>query len=57
LIGGHCRVVGDLFGKTAQIIVAVNVAMALFGICLAQIVASAADAYYYTEHIDKRCGL
>jgi hypothetical protein len=49
------RAIGDLLGPWARYTVIVVISFALFGVCVAQIVASAADAYYITESIDKRC--
>eukprot|EP00884_Botryococcus_braunii_P014761 jgi/Botrbrau1/23286/Bobra.0102s0029.2 len=48
------EVIGDLLGPWARWTVIVVIAFTLFGVCVAQIVASAADAYYFSETIDKR---
>lgn len=48
------RVIGDLLGKWAGYLVIVNIFLSLFGIMVAQVVASSADAYYITQTIDKR---
>lgn len=46
--------IGDLLGKWARYLVIAVISVSLFGTCVAQIVASSADAYYYSEEIDKR---
>jgi hypothetical protein len=51
---GAGRVIGDLLGRWAAILVIVNIGLSLFGTCVAQVVASSADAYYITQTIDKR---
>lgn len=48
---------GDLLGRWAAILVLINIGLSLFGTCVAQVVASSADAYYITQTIDKRRAL
>eukprot|EP00884_Botryococcus_braunii_P010276 jgi/Botrbrau1/1924/Bobra.0005s0029.2 len=54
VITQYHEVIGDLLGKWARYIVIAVISIALFGTCVAQIVASSADAYYFSESIDKR---
>eukprot|EP00884_Botryococcus_braunii_P009819 jgi/Botrbrau1/18839/Bobra.177_2s0004.1 len=54
VITQYHEVMGDLLGRWAAILVVVNIGLSLFGTCVAQVVASSADAYYITQSIDKR---